>query len=187
MTTMLAQIDAQLHALHVRAGSPPDLRRRDQAMTWLLQYAEDSFPVVLARIEAQPEDMALIDLIGRYRRVESTATLLHAFEYPRTRLIAASGLGMSPDPQARVALRLALNSPDLDIVTAALSGLAASGDPSVSMDITSKLKDEHAVVRWTAVEAASRLACLDRATLIAIASNDSDPDVRKLAAEKLQQ
>jgi hypothetical protein len=180
------EIDRQIAALHIRAGSPADLRQRDHAIDWLLQNADQSFPVVLSRVAAQPDDLALLDLLGRYRRPEATAVLLRAFAHGRARLYAASGLGMSPDPAARLALRRALDSPDPGEVVAALSGLGASGDTAVCLDITARLEAEDAEVRWMAVEIGARLACLDRATLEAISGSDPDVTVRALAAEKLQ-
>jgi hypothetical protein len=93
---------------------------------------------------------------------------------------------MSPDPAARLALRRALDSPDPGEVVAALSGLGASGDTAVCLDITARLGAEDAEVRWMAVEIGTRLACLDRATLEAISGSDPDVTVRALAAEKLQ-
>jgi hypothetical protein len=181
-----AEIDRQIAAMHIRAGSPPDLRERERALTWLLQNAQASFPVALAGAEAQPDDIVLLDLIGRYRRPEATAVLLRAFANARTRLIAASGLGMSTDPAARLALRGALDSADPGEVTAALSGLGASGDAGACRDITAKLHAADADVRWMAVEVGARLACLDRATLVGIARDDLDPNVRALATEKLR-
>ncbi|NIE61731.1 MULTISPECIES: HEAT repeat domain-containing protein [unclassified Burkholderia] len=186
MSPTTTEIDHQLAALHIRAGSPPQLRQRDHALAWLLQNAELSFPVVLGRAEAQPDDLVLLDLLGRYRRPEATAILLRAFANARTRLIAASGLGLSPDPAARLALRRALDSADPDEVGAALSGLGASGDTAACSDITPRLRAENAEVRWMAIEVGARLACLDRATLGAIADSDPDPSVRALAAEKLR-
>lgn len=179
-------IDRQIAALHIRAGSPADLRQRDNALDWLLRNADRAFPVVLARAEAQPDDLALLDLLGRYRRPEATTVLLRAFAGPRTRLLAASGLGMSPDPAASLALRRALDSPDPAEVTAALSGLGASGDASACADVLPRLRSDNAEVRWMAVEIGARLACLNKAQLESISLDDSDAAVRALAAEKLR-
>jgi len=180
------EVDRYIRALHIRAGSPPDLRRRAGALAWLLQNPDRSFAVVLARAGAQPNDLVLLDLLGRYRRQEATALLLRAFADARTRLYAASGLGMSPDPAARAALRRALESSDASEVVAALSGLGASGDPAVCGDVAPRLRAENAEVRWMAVEIGARLACLDRAVLEAISVSDPDMDVRALAGAKLR-
>jgi hypothetical protein len=181
-----SEVDHQLTALHIRAGSPPDLRQRDRALAWLLHNADRSFPVVLARATAEWSDLVLLDLLGRYRRAESTAVLLRAFSDEHARLQAASGLGLSPDPAARAALRAALASADSGRAAAALSGMGASGDPSYCADIAPQLHAENAEVRWMAVEAGSRLACLDNATLESISHSDGDAAVRALAADKLK-
>jgi HEAT repeat protein len=186
MSTTDAEIDRRLAALHIRAGSPPDLRQRDNALAWLLGNADRCFPVALAAAEAQPNDLVLLDLLGRYRRAEATPALLRAFADARTRLYAATGLGLSPDPAARLALRHALESADTSHVVAALSGLGASGDTAVCDDILPRLQAEDAEVRWMAVEVGASLGCLDHATLEAISAWDPDADVRALAAGKLR-
>ncbi len=186
MNSITAEIDRQLQALHVRAGSPADLRERDRALDWLLLNAEASFPVVLARVTAQPGDHVLLDLVGRYRRPEATDLLIHAFAKAETRLVAASGLGLSLDPLARSTLRKALGSPDPEIVAAALSGVGAGGDHGSCGDIEAQLKAADASVRWMAVEVGARLGCLERSVLLALAQDDPDADIRELAAEKLR-
>lgn len=186
MSTTDSEVDHQLAALHIRAGSPPDLRQRDRALVWLLQNADRAFPRVLARATAEWNDPVLLDLLGRYRRAESTAVLLRAFSDERARLQAASGLGLSPDPAARAALRTALESAESGKAAAALSGMGASGDPSYCVDIASQLHAENAEVRWMAVEAGARLACLGPATLESVSRSDGDAAVRALAADKLK-
>lgn len=186
MTHTDPNIDRQIAALHIRAGSPADLRQRGGAIDWLLRHADRSFPVVLARVEAQPHDLVLLDLLGRYRRPEATPALLRAFGDPQTRLQAASGLGLSPDPVAREALRRALDSTDPGDATAALSGLGASGDASACADIVPRLQSDSVEVRWMAVEIGARLGCLPRDTLEAISVDDPDARVRALAASRLR-
>jgi hypothetical protein len=179
-----ADIDRRIAALHIRAGSPADLRERDRALAWLLERPDRSFPLVLQRAAAAPQDRVLIDLLGRFRRAEATALLRQAFAAAHTRAQAAAGLGLSPDPAARAALRHALGSTDSAEVVAALAGLGASGDPAACADIVPRLEAVDAEVRWMAVEAGSRLGCLDGAVLQAIARDDPDAAVRALAAEK---
>jgi HEAT repeat protein len=179
-------IDRQIADLRIRAGSPADLRQRDRALDWLLRNADRAFPVVLSRVEDLPNDLVLLDLLGRYRRPEATAVLLRAFVDPHTRLQAASGLGLSPDPAARQALRRALKSTAPAEVTAALSGLGASGDATACADVVPQLQSDNAEVRWMAVEIGARLSCLDVAMLEALSIGDPDASVRALAAEKLR-
>jgi hypothetical protein len=176
----------QLRSLHIRAGSAPDLRERDRAMAWLLAHAERSLPVALARAEQAPLDAVLVDLLGRLRRPETTALLVRAFADERLRPYAAAGLGQSPDPAARAALRRALASVDPGQVAAALAGLGASGDRALCADILPRLQAPDAEVRWMAVEVGSRLECLDRAALEEIARTDTDATVRALAQQRLR-
>jgi hypothetical protein len=99
------ELDRALATIHLRTGSPPDLRQRDQALTWLLRNEARAFDTVLARALAAPDDAVLIDLLGRYRRAEATPALLRAFDSARARPYAAIGLGQSPDPAAQAALK----------------------------------------------------------------------------------
>lgn len=181
-----SEVIRQLAALHIRAGSPPDLRQRDRALAWLLEHADRSFPVALSHAEAAPQDVVLVDLLGRYRRPEATAVLRSAFAHEHTRPYAAAGLGLSPDPAARAALRAALDGANPGEVVAALAGLGASGDPAVCTDVAPRLQATNAEVRWMAVDVGARLACLDCATLERIARNDPDASVRLLASEHLK-
>ena len=180
------EVIRQLTALHIRAGSPPDLRQRDRALTWLIGHADRTLLVALARAEEAPQDVVLVDLLGRLRRPEATALLRRAFADERTRSSAAAGLGLSPDPAARAALRGALDSSNPGEVAAALAGLGASGDPAACADIAPRLRDVSVEVRWMAVEVGSRLGCLTRAALEDIVRGDPDATVRALAADRLR-
>jgi HEAT repeat protein len=180
-----SEVVRQIAALHIRAGSPPDVRQRDRALEWLVAHVERSLPVALAAAEAAPQDVVLIDLLGQFRRHETTSLLARALADARTRTYAANGLGMSPDPDARDVLRQSMESVDPKVVVSALGGLAASGDPSACADITPKLKADDPEVRWMAVEAGCRLGCLGRARLDDIARHDPDADVRALAVRRL--
>jgi HEAT repeat protein len=172
--------------LRLRAGSPPDLRERGRALAWLLDHADAAFPVALRRAEAEPGDAVLLDLLGRFRRAEATPLLLRAFADARTRLVAASGLGMSPDPGAHAALRRALDSSDPGEVFAALSGIGAGGDTAFCPDVRRQLGAADTDVRWTAVEVGARLGCLEEGELAALSADDPDADIRALAAAKLR-
>lgn len=180
------EVALQLAALHIRAGSPPDLRQRDRALAWLLENAARAFPVALAAAETAPHDRVLLDLLGRCRRAEATPLLTRAFAVERTRSTAAAGLGMSPDPAARAVLFAALLSADPREVIAGLAGLGASGDRAACAEITPRVTAADAEVRWMAVEAGARLGCLDRAALERIAREDANADVRTLAGRHLQ-
>ena len=173
----------ELAAMHIRAGSPADLRQRDRALAWLVEHADRAWPTVLARAEDAPQDAVLIDVLGRLRRPEATALLRRAFASERTRGAAAAGLGMSPDPAARAFLRETLTSSQPPDVVGALAGLGASGDRTACGDVMPQLQSDNAEIRWTAVDAAMRLGCLDAATLDRIARDDPDPDVRARAGQ----
>ena len=181
------EVVRQIAAIHIRAGSPPDLRQRDRALAWLLAHTDRVLPVAIAQAEAAPLDVVLVDLLGRLRRPEATSLLQRAFADPRTRTYGAAGLGQSPDPEAREVLRRTLDSRDPDEVVAALAGLAASLDPATCADITPRLTATNAEVRWMAVEAAGRIGCLSRDVLERIARTDPDADVRALAQKKMSQ
>ncbi len=190
MTSAMASGDPEvlreLRVLYIRSGSPPDLRQRDRALTWPLERPKRTLPVALARAREAPHDAVLIDLLGRLRSTEATASLSLAFADPRVRAQAAAGPGMSPDPAARAALMEALGSSDREQVVAALGGLGASADPAECATVLAYLHDADPETRWMALSAATRLGCLERNALEQIAREDPDPTVRALAEERLR-
>jgi hypothetical protein len=181
------EVGRQIERVRIRAGSPPDLRERDRALAWLLDNADIAFPEVLQRAELNPNDVVLLDLVGRFRRAEATPLLLRAFTDGATRLVAASGLGMSPDSQAHAALRRALGSTDPAEIIPALSGAGAGGDSAFCPDVRRHLAAADGEVRWMAVEIGARLGCLEERELAALCTDDPDSDVRALAGAKLRE
>jgi HEAT repeat protein len=163
-------------------GSPTDVRERTAATGWLLQHEAEAYPRVLEMAAAEP-NAGLIELLGRFRRSESTRVLLDAFQRGgAVRRAAAVGLGVSPDARATEALRTAVESGAHDDRVAALGGLEASGDRRHCGSIVVCLEDEDAEVRWMAIHAAAGLGCIGHAELQMLAKADADPDVRALAA-----
>lgn len=176
-------LERELAGLHQRAGSPADLRRRDTALKWLLLHSERAFPVALARAEATPGDLPLLDFIGRCRRPEATPFLIKAFAVLATRPLAAAGLGQSPDPAARQALHAALRSSRPGDPAAALAGLGAGGQTEVCPEVITRLHAADAELRWVAVDVGLRLGCIDEATRQTLARDDPDDAVRRRAAQ----
>jgi hypothetical protein len=178
-----SELEDNLAAARLPGGAPPDLRRHENALAWLLAHPEEAFPRVLAAVESDPSDVVLVDLLGRFRQPGATHALKAAFAAgDPARRYAAAGLGQSPDPAARAFLMATLDG-DRGAVVAGLAGLGVSGDPSACAAVRSKLGAVEGEVRWAAVDAGKRLGCVTPAELKRIALEDADPDVRKLASE----
>jgi hypothetical protein len=165
-------------------GAPPDVRGRLAATAWLLDHAAEAYPIVLGMAMAPDADAAVIELLGRFRRPESTDLLVAALDASAavTRA-AAAALGTSPDPDAAAALVAAVRGGSRQQRVAALDGLGASGQEVHCDLVRACLSDDDTEIRWMATHAAARLRCVSMAELRAIAADDVDHDVRALAAE----
>jgi len=174
------ELERQLRLSRPKGGHPADVRERDRAVAWLLEHPERAYPTVLARATTSPGDASLIELLGRFRKVESTSVLMQAFQRPEpVRRYAAAALGLSPDPEARKALIEALAEPSTQV--AAIAGLEASGDATLGPRIRELLRSPTAEVRWVAVHACKSLGCISEQELSELARGDADPSVRELA------
>lgn len=180
MIASFASADAAIDATRARTGGGPELRRRDEAIAWLLEQP-DGFAAVLRRVQSNPADTSMIALLGRFGRVEAEPLLRAAFADPRTRRAAAPGLGRLDSATARELLREAAQGPDPAIACDALAGLGAGGSDTACATLLEALDSAHVEVRWTALSLGLALGCVDAARRDAIAAADPDAGVRQLA------
>lgn len=180
MIAPFASIEAAIDATRARTGARAELHRRDEAIGWLLAQPE-GFAAVLRRVEANPVDPLMIELLGRFGQPEAEPLLRAAFADPRTRRTAASGLGRLESEAARELLRQAARGADPAAACDALAGLAAAGSEVACPMLVEALDNPDAEVRWTALSLGLALRCVDPARRDAIAATDPDPEVRRLA------
>lgn len=180
---MTDPVATQLARVRTPSGDGAALREAETASRWLLDHADIGFPAVLAAVEQNPHDAAMVALLGRFRRAEATPALARSFqESDLSRSYAAASLGASPDPAARQVLEQAVASPMTKLASAALLGLGNVGDSSVCAVLRTRLADPVAELRWAALHSARRCACVTDTELATIAQADPDADVRALAA-----
>lgn len=180
--SMTDPVAAQLARVRTPSGDGAALREAETASRWLLDHADVSFPAVLAAVEQNPHDAAMVALLGRFGRAEATPALERSFlESDLSRAYAAAGLGASPDPAARRVLEGAVSSPTTKLASAALLGLGNVGNSTVCVVLRTRLADPVAELRWAALHSARRCGCVTAAELATITQTDPDADVRALA------
>lgn len=178
-----AEVEQHLTLAVTAHGDRPDLVQKEASLRWLADHADRSYPIVIERAKAMPTP-GMLEIVGRLGRPEATAWLCERLRTPGPATGAAgTALGRSPDPGARDVLVAALAAPEADVVIAALDGLRIRGDHSVCASLAPLATHADAEVRYVWVRAGAALGCLGAAELRALATSDSDPDVRHLAAE----
>lgn len=165
-------------------GDRPNLAEAERATCWLLQHADAAYTVLLARARHMREP-AVLELLARFDRAASTPVFADALrrDPPGGHDAAARALARAGDPAAAQVLLQCAADPRPIVAAAALDGLRLRGDAAACSAVRAQLGSPNARVRFSAVEAAGALGCLDRAALRQLASSDPDPDVRAVAAE----
>lgn len=172
-------------------GDPVHLRERDRAVQFLLDHATEAYPRLLDLVTEKPhawETPALIDIIGRFRRDDCVpllqSILLQAI--PDSSRAAARALADIGNETAHAALVAALEADQDEVTIAALDGIRLLQDSQLCQVIMPMLGHANANLRYYAVNTAIELACLGDEELSAIASSDTDNDIRALAAKGLR-
>ena len=154
------QVDRQIRAALPTEGEEEALAERDDARRWLRDHADRAYPRVRALAQATPDDEGLIELLGLFRRAESTpfltATLRGGGEAARQ---AGVALGLSPDPAAHEVLAQALTSSENTVVKGGLDGLRARGDATDCPLILPLARHPDPEIRGLAALVADALSC----------------------------
>jgi HEAT repeats len=180
-------IESHIRQALPKSGNRPDLANRDRATAWLLAHSKHTFPTVLEQARDTPT-RAVLMLLARFDRAESTELLRALLLDPAAAPGAAWALGASSDPNAIAAAIEATRLQDPDVATAAIDGLGNPGNHSgrdmcpTFVDATHHASPE---VRETAIIVGVALRCLDSATLQNLAKTDPDSAVRARAALEL--
>jgi len=172
-------------ALHP-SGRHADEVARQQAIEWLVARTDEIHPHLLEWLRREPEGpsaLAILDLLPAFAKPEAVPILRSALassdEYVAE--IAGKALGRHPAPVAEAALAAALMSQKAHIVAAAADGFLLRGDQSACETLLAALPQSDPIARYHVIRAASRLGCLSEQQLVELASNDEDPDIRRLA------
>ena len=176
---------AEYHLAVVRqaGASSTDRRDRENSELWLLSHPKESYPLILAETQANLADLGLIRLLGRYRKQESTPTLIAAFAQDGwIQRYAATALARSPDPNAERFLLQTLEANQSAQVVAAIEALEVRNETRLCAHVHAKLQDPEPDIRWMALHTTFKLGCLTTQELANL-TKDEHPRVRQLAKE----
>ncbi len=173
-------------ALHP-SGRRADEDARQQAIEWLVTHSGEVHPYLLEWLRREPEGpyaLAILDLLPAFAEPGAVPVLREALfssdEYVSE--IAGKALGRHPAPAAEAALAEAVASPIPHVVAAAADGFLVRGSRSACQPLLAVLATPDPIARYHVIQAAFRLGCLSQQQLAGVASNDQDPDIRRLAA-----
>ena len=180
------EVETQLTLAESPVGGGPHQRERERAAQWLLDHADRSYPVVLARFDQGRAGEALVALLSRFDRHESIPRLERLLSGPEPPAWAAGqALARHSQPAAGEALRRALGHADPKVATIAADALGTRGDRGDCAALVVHVQNPDARLRYHVVQAAGHLGCLARADLESLARSDADADVRALATRLL--
>ena len=182
-------MEQQIRALVSPGGHEADQRARDRALGFLLEDADEAHPQLLALIDrpAGYVPVSVVNALPLFGRPESVPVLerlmLEGMEL--ISMSAGQALARHPDPESLAALLRGL-ADNRDVAkVAALDGLRTRGDKTSCSAVQHLLDHDSYEVRYHAVNAAAHLGCLNAEALRNIAANDSEKDIRELAASLL--
>jgi HEAT repeat protein len=180
------EIEKQIQALVSPRGHEADRREHDRALAFLLTHADEAHPRLLSMLNPSGYvPVAAVNALPHFGRAESVPALEKLMREGAELISMSAGqaLGRHPLPEAREALLRGLEDNREATRVAAIDGLMTRGDKSVCNELQAFLDDPSYEVRYHTVKAAAGLRCLTAEKLRQIADNDSEKDIRDLAAD----
>lgn len=173
------------------SGHSADQAARTEAMRFLAAHADEVHSGLVQAIESNTSGVGLLQqiaLLAELGRDEAVPVLVKLLDRPEELVIEAAGaaLGRHRVEEAFEALKRALRSGSSKVVSSAADGLLLRNDPRACPELLSVLAHPDAITRYHVVNAAAQLGCLSKSELDHLATSDSDPDVRSLAANRRQ-
>jgi len=180
------ELEQQIRALVSPGGHEADQRARARALGFLLEHADEAHPRLLALIEhpAGYIPVAVVNALPLFGMPESVPALERLMREGMELISMSAGQALAghPRPESLDALLRGL-ADNRDVTkVAALDGLKTRGDKTSCSAVLSLLDHDSYEVRYHAVNAGAQLGCLDSEALRNIAENDSEKDIRELAA-----
>lgn len=158
---MTDELDDQLRLLLYPSGDAGAQRARGEALSALLERADEAHPRLLALAQAQPPSLQAMLALPRFARPESVPVLEHLLltaDDPTT-AVAAGALADHPAPEALTALESALGSDRAQVVLSAVVGLTERGDRHACDALQGALGHADNEIRERAARARAALAC----------------------------
>jgi HEAT repeat protein len=161
------------------------------AMQWLVAHPAEARPALLQLLRENRDDLATrraFDVLGRIGDAADVSVLAARLRDARGTLAgdAAHGLALHPATAAGDALVSAAQSGELDVATAATTGLEERRDPGTRSALESLLDHASPSIRYRAVRAIRAIGIApSRAALQRRRAIETDPDVQALLDEAL--
>jgi HEAT repeat protein len=185
----LDELESNIHFMQDPFGDAPHLSRAEQALEFLLEHADESYPrlLELLKFDRASNPIALIEALPRFARPDSIPVLEEILAQGQgiSCEAAAEALARHQHDGARDALVRALTFPKAESVVAAADGLMSRGDPTVCAELVKHLNHGDATVRYHVIKAAWHLGCLSKDALTQVANDDPDSDIRELASRAM--
>lgn len=179
------EVEKQIRALLSTRGHEAHRREHDRALGYLLAHADEAHPRLLALLDPSGYvPVAAVNAIPLFGRAESVPVLERLMREGAELISMSAGqaLGRHSLPAAREALLRGLEADREETKVAAIDGLMTRNDKSVCEALHPLVGHQNYEVRYHAVKAAAALGCLTAEELREIAANDSEEDIRDLAA-----
>jgi len=179
------ELEQQLRALLSTRGHEADRREHDRALAFLLAHADEAHPRLLALLDpAGYVPVAAVNALPLFGRAESIPVLERVMREGAQLISMSAGqaLARHPLPDAREALLRGLEDNREETKVSAIDGLMTRGDKSACAVLQGLLGHASYELRYHAVRAAATLGCITAEKLKQIAENDSEQDIRELAA-----
>lgn len=184
------EVDVQIQALLSPHGHEAERRAHDQALAFLLEHADEAHPRLLGFLDpAQPYvPVAVVNSLPLFGRADSVPVLekLMREGADMISLSAGQALGRHPHAEALQALLRGLKHDRDETKVSAAEGLLTRGATKSCQALSELLNDPSYEVRYHVINSAGKLGCLSREDLGEIARNDSEADIRELAAKLMQ-
>jgi len=184
------ELDSNLRAYLSARGDAPSLRARAAALDWICAHPGKVQPRLVSMLspDATTAPTAVLSALARIGAASSVPAMEELLRRGNAEvsLAAAEALAAHQSPRAAASLRRALRSRvGLGAVSAARVS-ARRFDAAILPLLQNALLGEDALLRFHALRAAVRLGGVSVDRLERMASEDPDPDVRRLAAELLE-
>lgn len=155
------RVDQALTELLRPSGDAGARHARAEALTELLDHADEAHPRLLALASVDEPPVLVLAALPHFGRAESIPVLERALRHASapTTVTAAYGLAAHPSGAAREALERALRDDRAQVVASAAAGLAERADPVSRDALQAALGHADPEVRERVEQALDRLSC----------------------------
>jgi hypothetical protein len=160
-----SELESNFRALLNPSGDGPSRREHDAAVHFLVEHADQSYPLLLNSLRANPTALnapPVIEILPLFKRSESIPVLEQIMQQgvEQVSQVAGIALGRHSDVAARDALLRGLESSSRETVIAAIDGLLFRADLSTCDSLRKFFRNSDANIRDHALHAAVKIGCV---------------------------